>query len=123
MPRRQRGELKAEILATLWEAGRPLTAKEVRASFDGAEHVPVLSTFLTILGRLHASGEVRRSSDGGEYTFAPVRTEPDNAVGRMLDTLMKSADRADVLLGFAGRLDERDIDLLRKALDGRKARR
>lgn len=119
--RRPRGELKSRIMAVLWDATEPLTAKQIRARFDGEEHVPTLSTFLTVLERLRKSGEVSREpSAAGEYVFAPTPGEASQTVNRMLDALMKSSDRSDVLLGFAGALGEKDVEALRRALDGRR---
>lgn len=115
--RRPRGELKGRILKVLWDAAGPMTAKEIRARFGGDEHVPTLSTFLTVLDRLRKSGEVARQlGANGEYAFTPTPSAAGDAVEQMLAALMKSTDRADVLLGFAGGLDRRDLDVLRQAL-------
>lgn len=116
--RRPRGGLKAQIMSVLWDSAEPMTAKAIRASFADDEHVPTLSTFLTVLDRLRKSGEVvREPSAAGEYVFAPTPAEARQTVERMLDALMKSSDRTDVLLGFAGGLDAKDLEALRQALD------
>jgi predicted transcriptional regulator len=120
--RRPRGELKSRILKVLWDAAGPMTAKEIRARFEGEEHVPTLSTYLTVLDRLRKSGEVvRQPSAIGEYVFTPTPSESGDAVEQMLAALMKSTDRADVLLGFAGGLDRRDLEILRQALGSERA--
>jgi len=120
--RRPHGELKSRLVQMLWDAGEPLTAKALRARFESDEHVPTLQTFLTVLERLRKSGVVERElAPSGEYVFAPTRSESSEAVERMLGELMKSSDRTDVLLGFAGGLDEKDLDTLRSALRARRS--
>lgn len=117
LERRPRGELKSRILGVLWDAASPMTAKEIRARFEGEDHVPTLSTFLTVLERLRKSGDVIREPGlNGEYVFTPTPSESGQAVEQMLSALMKSTDRADVLLGFAGGLDRGDLETLRGLL-------
>ncbi len=48
--------------------------------------------------------------------FAATQSESGYASDAMLTALLKSSDRDAVLLQFAGNLDARDVDLLRRAL-------
>lgn len=116
--RRPHGGLKARIVDLLWQNGKGLTAKELQARFGDDGQIPALSTILTVLERLRKSGDVIRvPGDAGEYLYSPTPAEADEAVESMLGALMKSSDRTDVLLGFAGSLDADDLETLRKAID------
>jgi len=114
--RRPRGELISHVLRALWDSDRPLTAKEIQARFP--DDPPAVTTVFTVLDRLRSNGEViRDSSPTGEYRFSTSRSESQFIADNMLEQLLKSRDRADVLLGFAGSLDEHDVAVLRRALD------
>lgn len=124
--RRPHGALRDAVLEAVVHADRPVTAQEVRSRFDTAEHVPALSTVLTVLDRLRRQGTVVRSTGRtGEYEFAPAGASPDSAAHSMLDMLLRSGDRQGALVRFAGSLDREDLDLLRAAIDrqGPPARR
>lgn len=115
--RRPHGGLKARVVELLWRNDGGLTAKEIQAQF-GSEQVPALSTILTVLERLRKSGDVVRApGDAGEYRYSPTPADADEAVESMIGALMKSSDRTDVLLGFAGSLGADDLETLRKAIE------
>jgi predicted transcriptional regulator len=118
---RVRGELEAQVMRLLWAAGRPQTAKEIQAGF-GAD-APAITTVLTVLDRLGRKGLVQRSDARTNITFSPAKSESDRAVETMLRSLQSTGDREAVLLRFVGDLDGEDAELLRRALEGRSARR
>lgn len=115
--RRAAGELEGEVLAALWRAGRPMTSGEVRAALDPS---PALTTVLTVLDRLVSKGEVDRvgvSTRG--VRFAPRHTESEHRGDEMRSVLAVASDREATLLSFAAALDEEDLAILRRAVDGR----
>lgn len=113
--RRRPGALEAGVIRILWDAGRPLSAAEVRRAF-GAD-APAFTTVLTVLQRLAAKRRVVRSvSDDGTLAFAARQSESGHAAETMLAALLASQDRGAVLLRFAGGLDAEDVDVLRRAL-------
>jgi len=125
--RRSRGALEAAVLEMLWAAGRPLSARELRERFaeglggdpavDG--ETPALTTVLTVLERLQGKGLVLRTrSEDGRAMFSAARSQSGLAADAMVAALKAATDRDTVLLRFARRLDEHELDLLRKALGG-----
>lgn len=114
---RRRGALEAEVLQRLRSADRPLTAKQVQASF--VDDPPAVTTLLTVLDRLRRKGWVERSDARTNITFRAVRSASEEAVETMLQSLQAvpaSDDRRAVLMRFAGDLDRADAELLARAL-------
>jgi predicted transcriptional regulator len=115
--RRSRGELEATILRALWASNVPLSAREIVDGFGDADNAPALTTVLTVLDRLRTKGRVvKQETEAGGFVFSPTESESRFAANSMLAALVSSSDRSAALLRFAGELDERDVELLRKAL-------
>jgi predicted transcriptional regulator len=118
--RRASGQLEAEILAVLQQAGSPLTPGEVsdRLASDLA-----YTTVVTILSRLHAKGVLMRSRSHRAYAYVPVADESGLAARRMRQVLDGETDREAVLEHFVSDLSERDEQLLRNLLLGTRSER
>jgi predicted transcriptional regulator len=117
---RAKGELRTAVLRILWAADRPLTAKEIRASFGPDETVPAITTLLTVLERLGSSGLVERApSSIGESVFSAAAPESEYTADAMLSALMNADDTSAALLRFAGELDDGHLEILRSALNAR----
>lgn len=124
MAPRAKGELRTAVLRILWAAARPLTAKEIRASFGPDESMPAITTLLTVLDRLGSSGLVDRApSDIGESVFSASAPESEYTADAMLTALMTADDTSAALLRFAGELDEGHLEILRSALVSRSKRK
>lgn len=116
--RRAMGSLESEILATLWAAGRPLTAGEVREQLAGpgtdasagstsdpsGGAVLAYNTVQTILTRLWQKGAVERGSSGRAHTYRPVLDDAGLAAHRMRAILDRGHDQHAVLMSFLGAL-------------------
>lgn len=101
-PRRESGARVAEVLAALWAADHPLTAREVAAAIgDGLAY----TTVQTILARLHEKGAVRREPAGRAHAYTPVLDEAGLAARRMHALLDRRADYTTVVTRFLGSLD------------------
>jgi predicted transcriptional regulator len=111
--RRARGQLEAEILTVLHQAGGPLTTGEVAERLGGRL---AYSTVVTILTRLHAKRQLTRTPRGRAYAYAPVADEAGLAARRMRGLLDGRPDRAAVLSRFVGDLTADDEELLRHLL-------
>jgi predicted transcriptional regulator len=111
--RRAAGELAAEVLAVLQEAGSPLSPGEVRERVGGDL---AYTTVVTILSRLHAKGVLDRWKSGRAYLYAPVADSPGLAARRMARVLDEETDREAVLARFVSVLSPGDEDLLRRML-------
>ena len=117
MAPRAKGELRTAVLRILWAADEPLTAKQIRASFGEDEGVPAITTLLTVLDRLGASGLVERTpSATGESVFAASAPESQFTADAMIAALLNADDSSAALMRFAGELDDGHLEILRKAL-------
>ncbi|WP_405864455.1 BlaI/MecI/CopY family transcriptional regulator [Streptomyces sp. NBC_00005] len=118
--RRARGELESGVLAALWAADEPLTARQVQ------ERLPAdlaYTTVLTILSRLHDKGMLVRHPAGRGYAFAPVRDEASETAVRMHSLLERGSDREAVLTRFVSELSQQDEQLLQRLLGEQDAGR
>ncbi|MFJ4716861.1 BlaI/MecI/CopY family transcriptional regulator [Streptomyces sp. NPDC088785] len=113
--RRPAGELEARALASLWEAGRPLTPGELRRRLgDGLAR----TTVSTILIRLYDKGVVRRSPSGRGFAYEPAADASGLTARRMHAELDRGQDRTSVLARFVGDLSDEDGETLRALLSG-----
>jgi predicted transcriptional regulator len=117
--RRARGELENDVLAALWAADGPLTARQVLQRLPGGL---AYTTVLTILSRLHDKGMLVRHREGRGYAYAPVRDEASHTARRMRSLLEEGSDREAVLTRFVSELSTEDEQLLHHLLAGHEAR-
>ncbi|MYW42409.1 BlaI/MecI/CopY family transcriptional regulator [Streptomyces sp. SID161] len=113
--RRARGELENDVLAALWAADGPLTARDVRGRLLGDL---AYTTVLTIMSRLHDKGMLTRHREGRGYAYEPVRDEASHTAQRMHSLLEGGSDRQAVLARFVSELSEQDEQLLHQLLTG-----
>ncbi|MFJ9565784.1 BlaI/MecI/CopY family transcriptional regulator [Streptomyces fuscichromogenes] len=111
--RRARGELESGVLAALWAASGPLTARQVQERLPGDL---AYTTVLTILSRLHDKNTLVRHRAGRGYAYAPVRDEASDTAQRMHTLLERGSDREAVLTRFVSELSEQDEQLLHRLL-------
>jgi predicted transcriptional regulator len=117
--RRARGELESDVLAALWAADGPLTARQVRGMLRGDL---AYTTVLTILSRLCDKGMLVRHREGRGYAYEPVRDEASHTAQRMRSLLEGGSDREAVLARFVSELSEHDEQVLQQLLSGRDDR-
>ncbi|WP_107483480.1 BlaI/MecI/CopY family transcriptional regulator [Streptomyces humi] len=113
--RRARGQLESDVLAALWAADGPRTAREVREQLPGDL---AYTTVLTILSRLHDKGMLVRHREGRGYAYEPARDEASHTAQRMHSLLTGGSDRQAVLARFVSELSEQDEHLLHQLLSG-----
>jgi predicted transcriptional regulator len=99
--RRESGGLESEVLATLWAAGKPLTAGDV---VEALGDELAYTTVQTILARLHGKGAVHRELVGRAHAYTPVLDKAGLAANRMRAMLDRGGDHAAVLTRFLGTL-------------------
>ncbi|MEU2930763.1 BlaI/MecI/CopY family transcriptional regulator [Streptomyces sp. NPDC048304] len=116
--RRARGELESDVLAALWAADGPLTARQVLERLPGDL---AYTTVLTILSRLYDKGMLARQREGRGYAYAPVRDEASHTARRMRSLLEEGSDREAVLTRFVSELSAQDEQLLHQLLSGQEA--
>ncbi|GAA2775449.1 BlaI/MecI/CopY family transcriptional regulator [Streptomyces lavendulae] len=111
--RRPHGELVADVLAVLWEAGTPMTAQQVNAVLGQGL---ARTTMATILTRLYEKGTLRRTPSGRGFAYEPVEDAAGLVAGRMHRELASEPRRDLVLKRFVSSLSENDEDTLRRLL-------
>ncbi|MFJ9903369.1 BlaI/MecI/CopY family transcriptional regulator [Streptomyces sp. NPDC101152] len=111
--RRARGELESGVLATLWAADAPLTARQVLDRLPGEL---AYTTVLTILTRLHDKGMLLRHRAGRGYAYTPARDEASHTAEQMHALLEHGSDREAVLSRFVSELSREDEELLHRLL-------
>lgn len=116
--RRARGELESQVLAALWAADGPLTARRVRQRLPGDL---AYTTVLTTLSRLHDKGMLVRRREGRGYAYQPARDEASHTAQRMRSLLEHGSDREAVLARFVSELSEQDEQLLHQLLSAHDA--
>ena len=115
--RRARGQLESDVLAALWAADGPRTAREVREQLPGDL---AYTTVLTILSRLHEKGMLVRHREGRGYAYEPSRDEASHTAQRMHSLLTGGSDRQAVLARFVSELSEQDEHVLQQLLSGQE---
>ncbi|ANZ20446.1 BlaI/MecI/CopY family transcriptional regulator [Streptomyces noursei] len=113
--RRARGELESDVLAALWAARGPLTARETQERLPGDL---AYTTVMTILSRLHDKGMLIRHREGRGYAYEPARDEASHTAQRMHSLLEGGSDREAVLARFVSELSAQDEHLLQQLLTG-----
>ncbi|MER6530887.1 BlaI/MecI/CopY family transcriptional regulator [Streptomyces sp. NPDC001508] len=111
--RRARGELESSVLAALWAAEEPLTARQVLERLSGNL---AYTSVLTILSRLYGKGMLVRHPAGRGNAYAPVRDEATETAVRMHSLLERGSDREAVLSRFVSELSREDEQLLHRLL-------
>ncbi|MFD8388535.1 BlaI/MecI/CopY family transcriptional regulator [Streptomyces sp. NPDC059680] len=117
--RRARGALESDVLAALWAADAPLTARQVLERLPGDL---AYTTVLTILSRLHDKGMLVRNRKGRGYAYTPVRDEASHTARQMRSLLEEGSDREAVLTRFVSELSAQDEQLLHQLLSGQDTR-
>lgn len=113
--RRARGELEGDVLAALWAADGPQTAREVRERLPGDL---AYTTVLTILSRLYDKGMLVRHREGRGYAYEPTRDEASHTARCMHSLLAGGSDREAVLARFVSELSAQDEQVLHQLLAG-----
>ncbi|GLF98743.1 BlaI/MecI/CopY family transcriptional regulator [Streptomyces yaizuensis] len=112
--RRAQGELEAQVVAALREAGEPVGTAWVQERLGGSL---AYTTVITILTRLLAKGVVTREKAGRSFVWTPVADEAGLAALRMRKVLDGESDREAVLARFVTGLPPRDEQVLRELLE------
>lgn len=122
MKRLAAGELEGLVLGAVWDAGAPVTPREVHAAI-GASRGLAYTTVMTILVRLCQKGVLEREPAGRAYAYRPRVTREERAAARMSELLASAGDRSLALTHFLDALPPAEIDELRRALRRARDRR
>ena len=115
------GELERSIMAVLWDAGRPMTVREVHEAVSGNRSL-AYTTIMTVMGRLHVKGVLSRSEARRAFSYEPVHSRADHAALLMTQALADSLDRDAALVHFVDTISRDEEGALRAALRRRRKR-
>jgi predicted transcriptional regulator len=113
------GQLERAVLAVLWDAAGPVSARDVLAALagrDGAQRELAITTVLTVLDRLRRKGLVRRERSGRAHLYQASVSREEYVADLMVDALGQAPDRGAALTRFLGAVSPADADHLRRAL-------
>lgn len=111
------GELEAAVMNVLWEAGTPLTVREVLT--DLTDRTPAYTTVMTVLDRLTKKDMAQRERDGRAWRYTPVRSREEMTASAMRHTLstLEAPQRRAAMLRFLDDASAEEIADLRSALE------
>jgi len=117
------GKLERQVMQLVW-AYAPITAETVRERLDRRLKE---STVRTVLRRLEEKGFVSHIVEGRTYVFRPIgdpQSVAAKAVRRIADWFCNGSIE-EVLVGMvdAKMLDQKQLELLSKKIEGAKRRR
>jgi predicted transcriptional regulator len=98
-----RNDLEREVMTKLWDAGEPLTVRQVHDLLS-RERDLAYTTVMTVLDRLAKKGLVTQQRADRAYRYAPAQTREEMTAGVMLDALTSTPDMDAALAYFVGRL-------------------
>jgi predicted transcriptional regulator len=100
------GDLEREVMTQLWNAGEPLTVRQVHERLSRDRDL-AYTTVMTVLDRLAKKGVVTQQRADRAYRYAPAQTREEMTAALMLDALSAAPDgvRDAALAHFVGRLD------------------
>src|SRR6266705_4051362 len=112
------GPLEAEVMAVLWQAGRPLPVREVAAELNaGRDAALAYTTVMTVMSRLAAKGILARSRSGRLFVYTPVAA--DTAEIAVRGVLAEFGDAALARFVERAELDPRLRERLRRLMEQR----
>ncbi|GAA1499832.1 BlaI/MecI/CopY family transcriptional regulator [Dactylosporangium maewongense] len=115
------GDLEREVMAQLWDAGEPLTVRQVHERLDPSRGL-AYTTVMTVLDRLAKKGVVTQQKADRAYRYAATQTREEMTAALMLDALSGAPDgaaRDAALAHFVGRIGP---DALAAAIKAARAR-
>jgi predicted transcriptional regulator len=115
------GDLEREVMAQLWDAGEPLTVRQVHERLDPARGL-AYTTVMTVLDRLAKKGVVTQQKADRAYRYTATQTREEMTAALMLDALSAAPDgaaRDAALAHFVGRIGPDALAAALKAAEGR----
>jgi len=97
------GDLEREVMTQLWDAGEPLTVRQVHERLS-RERDLAYTTVMTVLDRLAKKRVVLQEKADRAYRYRPAQTREEMTAGLMLDALSATPDQDAALAHFVGRL-------------------
>jgi predicted transcriptional regulator len=87
------GDLERDVMAQLWEAGEPLTVRQVHERLSARRDL-AYTTVMTVLDRLAKKGVVTQQRADRAYRYAAAQSREEMTAALMLDALQGAPDGA-----------------------------
>ncbi|GAB2565736.1 transcriptional regulator [Paractinoplanes abujensis] len=97
------GDLEREVMTQLWDAGEPLTVRQVHERLSRQRDL-AYTTVMTVLDRLAKKGVVLQQKADRAYKYAAAQSREEMTASVMLDALSSSDDQDAALAHFVGQL-------------------
>jgi predicted transcriptional regulator len=98
-----RNDLEREVMTKLWDAGEPLTVRQVHELLSRDRDL-AYTTVMTVLDRLAKKGLVTQQRADRAYRYVPAQSREEMTAGVMLDALSATPDQDAALAYFMGQL-------------------
>ncbi|MFF4550705.1 BlaI/MecI/CopY family transcriptional regulator [Streptomyces sp. NPDC001435] len=99
------GTLEGEVMRACWEAGTPVTVREVLDRINADRKQPLAyTTVMTVMSRLAEKGMLDRTPQGRGYAYTAA--VPDEAAIAVREVLREYGDAAVVRFATEASLDE-----------------
>lgn len=111
-------ELEAEVMEEVWRRERA-TVREVLEALNEGPKQRAYTTVMTIMGRLHRKGVLRRTRTGKTDVYSPVMRRAEYLDARARGEIEAMVEQyGDLALAqFKSRVDELDPERLRRLED------
>ena len=113
------GPLQMRILGLL-EGNAGLTVADVQSRLDASGHKAAYTTVMTVLGRLHERGLVRRERDGKRFVYHPAKRAAQTKtrfLTRMHRALFTNEKLRPIAALVDGELNREELEELRQLID------
>lgn len=122
------GELEAQVMEAIWDAGEPVSVEDVRARLEEHGKDAAYTTIMTTMSRLHDKDLLQREQRGRAYYYWPAlsRSElSDNVTRRVIDGLLSSFAEPAIsyFVEAVGDEDPDRLDMLAEVIEEHRSRR
>ncbi len=110
------GELERQVMDRLWDAGKPMSVRDVLALLDNQDLA--YTTVMTVLDRLGRKNLVTRTRDGRAFLYSPANAR-EELTSELMNAALDSAgrDRTAALVHFTENVSPEEAAAMRAALE------
>jgi predicted transcriptional regulator len=122
------GELEAQVMEAVWDAGEPVAVEDVRSHLEEQGKDAAYTTIMTTMSRLFDKDLLEREQRGRAYYYWPAlsRSElSDNVTRRVIDGLLSSFAEPAIsyFVEAVGDEDPDRLDMLAEVIEEHRRRR
>lgn len=113
------GDLENAIMTQVWQAGAPLSVREV---LERLERGIAYNTVHTVVEILHRKGWLTKERDGRAFRYGSAVGREEYVAGLVREALSSTDDRTAALVGFVEGMQPDEADELHRLLSAAKGR-